>query len=228
MTMQRKIYQGVPVIMDDPRVDPTRMAKAWVKDGMREIRASMLSMASANQPGEKGWYVLQIASGREKSVENVLREKNVLAYLPLVPGGTAIIRGRKVQRLDRPALPGYLMVSVAPSPAAFAGLARVRGVDGMLGGAEHPHRVSDEIMSRFKIKIGDLAEMAAHAREFKKGDWVEFEEGPFTGLKGHIVRVQKMVLIRGEKPVAIKGEVDVEIAGRLTRVFTPLALLAKV
>lgn len=228
MTMQRKIYQGVPVIINDERIDPARMAKAWVKDEMRTIRVNMLTMASANQPGEKGWFVLQVVSGRENAVENHLRESGVMAYLPLVSGGVRIVRGRKIKVADRPALPGYVIVNVVPTPAAFAGLVSVRHVEDVLGGAHRPHRVSDETMSRFKIMLGDWAEATARASEFAKGDWVEFDEGPFAGFKGHIVKLRKMVLVRGEKPVAVEGVVEVEIGGNLTRVSTPLALLVKV
>ncbi|TCN30321.1 transcription termination/antitermination protein NusG [Sinorhizobium americanum] len=227
MTMQRKIYRGTPVIINDERIDPARMARAWVKDEMREIRANMLSMASANQPGEKGWFVLQVVSGREKAVENLLREKGVMSYLPLVQGGVKMVRGHKVRSPERPAFAGYVMVSVVPSAAAFAGLVSVRNVEDILGGAQKPHRVSDETMSRFKIMLGDWAEATARAKDFNKGDWVEFDEGPFAGFKGHIVKLRKMVLIRGEKPVAVEGVVEVDIGGRVSSVTTPLALLVK-
>ncbi|MDK1386355.1 transcription termination/antitermination NusG family protein [Sinorhizobium sp. 8-89] len=194
---------------------------------MRTINANMLSMASANQPGQKGWYVLQVVVGREKGVENALREKNIVAYLPLILGGKKLVRRRIVQCADRPALPGYVMVSIAPSPAAFAGLARVRHVEGIVGGTETPHCVNDEDMSRFKAKLGEMEESAALAKEFRKDDWATFDEGPFAGLRGCLVKVRKMVLIRGEKPVPVEGVVKFEIAGKAVFVPTPLALLVK-
>lgn len=228
MIMQRRIYQGVPVIIDDARIDPVRLAKAWAKDEWRTIRANMLSMASANQPGEKGWYVLQTFAGCEKSVERTLADKGVMAYLPLVPGGKRVVRGRAIQCADKPAMAGYVMVSVVPSAAAFAGLARVRNVECIVGGAEAPHRVSDETMRRFKIMLGEWSEAEAHARDFAVKDWVRFEEGPFTGFSGRVTKIRKMVPVRGMKPIAVEGLVEVETKGKVTTINTPLAFLAKV
>ncbi|OMQ44939.1 transcription termination/antitermination NusG family protein [Ensifer sp. 1H6] len=227
MIMQRRVYEGVPVIIDDARVDPARMAKAWAKDEWRTIRASMLSMASANQLGEKGWYVLQTFAGCEKGVERALAEKGVMAYLPLVPGGKRVVRGRAIQCADKPAMAGYVMVCVVPSAAAFAGLVRVRNVECIVGGAEAPHRVSDETMRRFKIMLGEFSEAEAHAQEFAVKDWVRFEEGPFTGFSGRITKIRKMVPVRGMKPIAVEGRVDVEIGGKVTSITTPLAFLGK-
>jgi len=227
MIMQRRIYQGVPVIIDDERIDPVRMAKAWARDEWRTIRANMLSMASANQEGEKGWFVLQTFSGCEKGVEKHLAEQGVMAYLPLISGGKKVVRGRVIQCADRPAMPGYVMVSVVPSAAAFAGLARVRNVEGIIGGAERPLRVGEETMRRFKILLGEWTETQAHAQAFSVKDWVLFEEGPFAGYRGRITKIRKMVPVRGMKPIAVEGRVEVEIGGKVTSISTPLAFLVK-
>lgn len=227
MIMQRRIYQGVPVIIDDPRIDPARMAKAWAKDGFRSIRANMLTMAGANQPGEKGWFVLQAFAGCEKGVEKTLSEKGVMTYLPLIPGGKRIVRGRSVQCADRPALPGYVMVSVVPSAAAFAGLVSVRNVERIVGGAERPLRVSEKTLSRFKLLLGELNETQEHAQAFAVKDWVRFSEGPFEGYRGRILKIRKMVPVRGMKPIAVEGRVEVEISGKVTTINTPLAFLVK-
>ncbi|MEJ6845108.1 transcription termination/antitermination NusG family protein [Sinorhizobium fredii] len=218
MTMQRRIYQGTPIGFEIERF----------ADRMRTINANMLSMASANQPGEKGWFVLQVVAGREKAVENTLKEKGVFAYLPLIRGGKKVLRGRVVPCSDRPALPGYVMVSVVPSPAAFAGLSRAQSVEGILGGAERPHRVPDETMNRFKALLGEWIEADAEREVFSKGDWVQFDEGPFAGFKGYLTKIRKLVPVRGMKPIGIEGVVMLEVGGKQMPVTAPLALLAKI
>jgi transcriptional antiterminator NusG len=211
------------------KVDQLRMEQELARcASLRSISASMLSMAGANQPGQRVWFVLQTFANREKAVENTLRAAGVLAYLPLLPGGKKVLRGRVVNCVERPALPGYVMVSVVPSPAAFAGLLRVKFVDSIVGGAETPHRIRDETMNRFKVLLGEWSDVEAHAVTFAKGDWVRFDEGPFVGYSGHISRIRKMVLMRGMKPVGVEGVVEVDINGKRSSITTPLALLVKV
>ncbi|MBD9372101.1 transcription termination/antitermination NusG family protein [Rhizobium sp. ARZ01] len=187
----------------------------------------MLSMAGANQSGERVWFVLQTFANKEKAVENTLRAAGVLAYLPFIPGGKKVRRGRVAHCADRPALPGYIMVSFVPSPAAIAGLLRVKFVDDFVGGAEKPHRIRDETMNRFKVLLGEWSDVKAHAEAFAAGDWVRFDEGPFVGYSGHISRIRKMVLVRGMRPVGVEGVVEVEINGKRSSITTPLALLVK-
>ena len=194
---------------------------------LRSIRARMLDLASANQDGERHWYVLETFASCERAVEKRLSDENVRAYLPMIDGGKAVIRHRVVQRLPRPALPGYLLVSLVPSPAAFAALINIKQVVGCVGGIEQPHRVSDEDVNRFKIKLGEYDANSAHSEKFAKGDWVRFEEGPFIGYSGRITRVRKMVVIRGDKPIGVEAIVEVRFGDQEKTILTPLALLEK-
>lgn len=195
---------------------------------LRDMKATMLLMAGANQPGEAEWFVLQTENRREKTVHNLLSDKNILCYLPLVEGGKAVRRHRVVTLLDRPALPGYLMVSIVPSIAAFCGLRWVDGVVGIVGGVEKPHRVSEKDLNRFKIALGSWDANAAHAETFSVNDWVRFDEGPFVGFSGRIVKLRKAVLMRGLKPVAVEGMVQITVNDQTHTISSPLALLQKI
>jgi transcriptional antiterminator NusG len=221
MNMQHKI------VMAD-RFDMDRAIPALAKAAdLRRIKATMLSMASANQPGEASWYVLQTRERREKSVEERLGEEKISCFLPLVEGGKAVIRRRVVHLSPRPAMPGYILVHVVPSAAAFCGLRRIDGVAGIVGGMHSPHRISDDDINRFKIILGSWDATAEHAERFHVGDWVRFDEGPFIGFKGRITKIRKAVPMRGMQKIAMSGMVDFEVGGQHHSIESPLALLMK-
>ncbi|WP_245278344.1 transcription termination/antitermination NusG family protein [Ensifer aridi] len=219
--MQRRIYQGVPVIIDDPRIDPARMAKAWAKDGLRSIRANMLSMAAANQPGQKSWFVLQTLTGREKAVENVLEQAGVEALVPTRKAPDVRRRGRIIEGQERPIMRGYVMVHAVLSPASLAGLRRVEHVIGIVGGAERPWCADDKSVKMIKALAGKAkAANKAQALPFEPGEKVAFKEGPFYLLEGVVVAVD------GER---LEAEIEVMIlGGHVPFKNVPLEILEKV
>ncbi|QRM36962.1 antitermination protein [Rhizobium rhizogenes] len=221
MTMHRTITMGND--FDMARLMPVLEKQA----NLRAIRARMLDLAGANQIGDRRWYVLETFASCERAVEKRLSDENVHAYLPMIDGGKAVVRHRLIQRAARPALPGYLLVSLVPSPAAFAALSNVKQVVGFVGGAEKPHHVSDEDVNRFKIKLGEYDASSVHSEKFAKGDWVRFDEGPFIGYSGRIARIRKMVVMRDMKPIGVEAIVEVRFGDQEKTILTPLALLEK-
>ncbi|NTG20019.1 antitermination protein [Agrobacterium rhizogenes] len=221
MTMHRTITMGND--FDMARLMPVLEKQA----NLRAMRARMLDMASANQDGDRRWYVLETFASCERAVEKRLADGNVRAYLPMIDGGKMVVRHRVMERGPRPALPGYLLVSVVPSPAAFAALSNIKQVVGFVGGAEKPHHVSDEDVNRFKIKLGEHDASSVHSEKFAKGDWVRFDEGPFIGYSGRIVKIRTMAVIRGMKKIGVEAIVEVRFGDQLKAIDTPLALLEK-
>ncbi|WP_085025280.1 transcription termination/antitermination protein NusG [Ensifer aridi] len=221
MIMQRRIYQGIPVVIDDPRIDPARMAKAWAKDGLRSIRANMLTMAAANQPGKKCWIVLQTLTGREMAVESSLSAASVEALVPTRKAPDIRRRGRIIEGQERPIMRGYVMVHVVRSAAAFAGLRRVEHVLGIVGGADSPWCVDEESVSRVKDLAGKAEEEPkAPENPFSIGEMVSFIEGPFYRCKGVITKFSD-----DEREATL----EVSLCGRMVPVYNvPLAIVEKV
>ncbi|WP_167371539.1 transcription termination/antitermination protein NusG [Rhizobium tibeticum] len=210
------------------KVDMDRLMPALERSAnLRRIKSTMLSMASANQPGIREWFVLHTMTGGEKTVESALKAQHVHTYLPTVEGGKMVIRHRVVNRGSRPALPGYILVSVVPSSAAFSGLRCVDGVIGLVGGSEKPHKINDADVIRFKALLGQLEGSSVHSEKFAKGDMVRFEEGPFIGYSGRIAKIRKLSLRRGEAPVGVEAIVELRLADVEHSITTPLALLEK-
>ena len=104
---------------------------------------------------------------------------------------------------------------------------RLKGIEGVVGGAETPHRIQDEEINRFKVKLGEWDDVKAHAETFHVGDWVRFDEGPFIGFQGVIRHIRKMVILRGMKPVGVEGLVAIEVGDQKHEIRCPLALLVK-
>ena len=221
MTMQRKITMG-------DKVDLNRLLPKLERAvELRRIKATMISMAAANRDGDARWYVLQTRERSEKAVEERLTKENVRSYLPLVEGGKAVVRHRVVKLADRPAMPGYVLVRIVPSAAAFCGLAKIDGVFGLVGGLLAPRWITDNDVSRFKRILGEYDPSAAHSIRFAKGDWVRFEEGPFIGFDGHIRKLHSAVPVRGMPKIQIAATVEVIVDGTSHTVKSPLAFLEK-
>ncbi|KQY71340.1 hypothetical protein ASD52_06560 [Ensifer sp. Root142] len=220
MIMQRKVYQGVPVIMNDPRIDPVRMAKAWAKDGMRSIRANMLTMAAANQPGNASWFVIQTVTGREKLVEKELQDAGVDALLPMRKGKRVLKRGRMRDIPELPAMPGYVLVHCVYSAAAMAGLRHVDHVLWVVGKPEKPYRVPVQEVDAFKEK----AEAGQYDHRditvtFSKGENVRISDGPFASFPGVVTSVDE------KQPYRIT--VEASIFGRATPIELDIAQIEK-
>lgn len=220
--------QDIKIYAADKAYDDTRIHSAWMRAvSTKKIKASMLDMANANQPGKKEWFVIETKPNREKTVEKFLSDAGVHVYLPLEATGKSVQRGKVIPSYDRPMFPGYLLANLVHSPAAICGLCRVDGIAGMVGGMITPHRVSNKEMTRFKVFAGEYDSTKAHAGTFSRGDWVRFEEGPFVGIKGRIVKLRKVTLIDGMEKVALTGMVVIDVNGLSHTINTPLAFLEK-
>ena len=228
MMHNTKIY-AVEKTFDPTKYDADRCDPIWERAvAKRQLRVNMLSMASANQPGQKGWFVLQVKPNCDKVVEKFLSDANVSVFMPVVSGGKKLVRRRLVELAERPVLPGYLMVSVVPGPAAFTGIVAVRHAVGFVGGNEIPHRVSDDDVRRFNTLLIQKDDPALVDDAFFVKDRVRFSEGPFIGFEGEIVKIRRAVVLRGQRPMAIEGVVSLVVRGVSHSIKTPLAFLEKV
>jgi len=205
--------------------DLTRFASLFdqVRDRKR-IKATMLSMATENQPGKREWFVLETKHRQEKVVEEALHKAGVKVFLPLENVGQQVVRGKVVADVMRPLLPGYVMVNIVYSPAAVCGICRVDGVAGFVGGMISPHRVSEQEILRFKAF--DDAPDRDHCKQFGRGDAVRFTFGPFAKLAGIICKMRKGRSFGGER-MATGAVVKLELFGKVHLVDAPLALLEK-
>jgi transcription termination/antitermination protein NusG len=177
----------------------------------------------------KGWYVIQVYTGYEKSVYKGLMAKqhnDVLQDVLLdvrVPEEeyNAEKRGKKVV-LKRKIYPGYVLAELdvpeddgddAKWNAIYAEIKAINGVGIFLssgGGNKRPSPLSfDEVKSIFE-KTGDIkTDVSKLESGYEVGEKVKIAEGPFKDFEGEVES------INNERNSLV---VRVEIFGRLTPV----------
>jgi transcriptional antiterminator NusG len=223
MTMQRRITMG-------DKFDLERALPALAKAAdLRRIKATMLSMASANQPGTKGWYCLHVRPNTETTVEKQLIEAEIEALVLRDEGEEVVRRGRKYFRPPVAWMPGYVMVRCVPSAAAFVALRYQEGVLDIVGGMENPWQIRDRYLIEFQDiinqrvadeKAAAVAEEARKAHPFKVGDAAMITSGPFAGFECVVGLERKGRISR--------REVSTTVFGRVFNVTLPLASLERV
>lgn len=136
------------------------------------------------------WYVLLVEPRREQAVADALDVHALRSYLPKYTHRRARIHGRHRKDVQRPLLPGYLLVGldVRFVEPRFHGWAVVRGADhvrGVLGGSEgYPLRVP----WRQVEAIREAADMGLFDVEIRlsAGDLVAILDGPFATFVGSV------------------------------------------
>lgn len=184
MMMQHKRFVGEPVALK---------SRERFSDRMRRIAARNLKEASmdvaAKNPESARWYCLQVAKGREFSVQDDLKGAGVEVFLPTERVGI-VSRGVKIER-DEPIFPCYVLVRCVASASAFSGLAGQRYVQCIVGGRNGtPHAVSDRIINSFKSLIEAGVPRTTTDKSFCQGDQAEIVAGPFGGFSCTLLAVK--------------------------------------
>lgn len=164
----------------------------------------------------KRWYVVQVYAGYEDaaraSIMKSVEERGMQEQFGeiLVPSAKAQgVFGMVVDEKDRQLFPGYILVSLEPSPEAFRLVQTASRVVRFLGGRE-PVALSVREVDRVLAQIrGEVAVAKEQHRVFEVDSEVEIAGGPFAGFSGIVKDVRNDT----EKLVVM-----VSILGRMTPV----------
>lgn len=203
-------------------VDLTRChAAADRAIGLSRRGQALLAAAGMDVPARR-WFVATVAAGMDKEVAQSLAFAGVECWLPHVAYKLPRRRGRDSSRpvVERLALPGYVFVRVAAAVEAWAGVASIKGVAGLLGSAGgRPIAVADEAVALFRAYLADDPEaIATVTNALQAGDAVSVRRGPFRSITGRVDEVDD------ERGRAI---VEILLFGRVTPVDLDLVHLAK-
>ena len=184
MMMQHKRFVGEPVALK---------SRERFSDRMRRIAARNLKEASmdvaAKNPESARWYCLQVAKGREFSVQDDLKGAGVEVFLP-TERVTSVVRGSKIER-DHAMFPEYIFVRCIGTDAALSGLARQRHVHCVIGGrGGNAYSISDETINSFKRFIVSGGARVSTDKSWKQGDEGEIVTGPFAGFSCRLLAVK--------------------------------------
>jgi transcriptional antiterminator NusG len=216
----------ITMMHDGKEVDVTRGMEKFARD-MREMGEEEANRYAAcidrvyEKLSEARWYCLQIKKDCETSVENALRLSRIEAFMPrelLVE----VRRGRRVER-SIPYFPGYMLVRIVPSAAAFHALKSHEDVVDIVGGhtgSYHVVRDADvDVFRRFCEQTE--APRIEVDKTIKDGDRADIIDGPFAGF---------MCIITSVKWCRqAKASVRIDVQGKAFDLASiPLAFLKKV
>ena len=164
----------------------------------------------------KRWYIVHAYSNFEKKVAEAIKERVETAGLQdqfdevLVPMEEIIEmrRGRKVPA-ERKFFPGYVLVKMNMTDAAYHLIKSTPKVTGFLGTDNRPIPISDDEAERILHQVQEGVERPRPSVTFEIGEQVKVADGPFASFNGMVEEVD-------EERARLK--VAVSIFGRATPV----------
>ncbi|MDR0968122.1 MAG: transcription termination/antitermination protein NusG [Holosporaceae bacterium] len=172
------------------------------------------------------WYVVNVYSGSERSVEKQIREQATRKELDsmfgeiLIPTEeiVEIKKGEKVKG-ERKFFPGYILVQMTLTDETWHLVRSIPRVSGFLGARGKPAPISTAEVQRIIKKTEDSVNNSQRAVEYEIGDAVTVCDGPFASFQGTIDEVDR------EKE---RVKVAVSIFGRPTNVDLSFLQIEKI
>lgn len=200
-------------------LDEARLTLSDKQAGLSRKSMALLAAAGMDAPCRR-WFVLIVSPGCDRIIGDALGDAGVECWVPVV----RIIPPRRGGRgsEERPvyeklAFPGYVFVRVAATSPAWGAIRAIRGVAGIIGGAQHPHAVADEIVEGLRVFLAGAAASSILANAVKVGDAVQIITGVFKTFPG----VVKKIDTRG------RALIDVLVSGRSWPVELDLERITK-
>ncbi|MEQ1615634.1 MAG: transcription termination/antitermination protein NusG [Hyphomicrobiaceae bacterium] len=175
----------------------------------------------------KRWYIVHAYTNFERKVADAIKERAKQANLDqlfeeiVVPTEDVVEvrRGRKVQA-ERKFLPGYVLVKMQMTDAAFLLIKNTPKVTGFLGSDNKATPISDDEAMRMMHHVKDsVVRPGRPLVTFEIGEVVKVADGPFASFSGKVEEVD-------EERTRLK--VAVSIFGRETPVELEFAQVEKV
>ena len=146
----------------------------------------------------KRWYIVHAYTNFEGKVAASIRERAKQAGLDqlfdeiVVPKEDVVElrRGRKIQT-ERKFLPGYVLVKMEMTDAAFLMIKNTPKVTGFLGAENKAMPISDEEAMRILRQVTEGVERPKPTVTFEVGEQVKVAEGPFASFQGHVEEVDE-------------------------------------
>ncbi|MGL4396843.1 MAG: transcription termination/antitermination protein NusG [Hyphomicrobium sp.] len=176
-------------------------------------------------PGTR-WYIVHAYTNFERKVADAIRERAKAGGLDglfediVVPTEEVVEvkRGRKIQA-ERKFLPGYVLVKMKMTDAAFVMIKNTPKVTGFLGADNKPMPISEDEAMRILHQVKEGIERPKSTITFEIGENVKVADGPFASFMGVVEEVD-------EERTRLK--VAVSIFGRPTPVELEFGQVEKV
>ena len=144
----------------------------------------------------KRWYIVHAYTNFERKVADSIRERAKTAGLDhlfeevMVPTEDVIEvkRGRKIHT-ERKFLPGYVLVKMDMTDAAFVLIKNTPKVTGFLGSDNKPMPIPEGEALRILNQVKDGVERPAPSIIYEIGEQVKVVDGPFASFQGEVEEV---------------------------------------
>ena len=122
------------------------------------------------------WYALQYKPAQGDRALQHLQNQDITCFYPKITV-EKIKAGKRNKKLE-PLFPGYLFVNLEQSDPVWAKLRSTRGVLRIVGFANKPAAIGDDVVQHIKDSLDFVAEQGG----IKPGQAVQLHEGPFEGI----------------------------------------------
>ena len=144
------------------------------------------------------WYIVHAYTNFERKVADAIRERAKAGGLDhlfediVVPTEDVIEvkRGRKIHA-ERKFLPGYVLVKMKMTDAAFVLIKNTPKVTGFLGADNKPMPISEDEAMRILHQVKEGVERPKPTITFEIGENVKVADGPFASFTGVVEEVDE-------------------------------------
>lgn len=144
------------------------------------------------------WYVVHTFSGFENRVKETLRQRVEAlglqdSFHEIVVPTEAVTEIREDKRVDtRPKFfPGYILVKMAMSDAAWAAVKNTPKVTGFIGTGKKPTPLTQEEAQTILTPLNPRGGPPPQAVRYEIGEPVGIVDGPFAGFAGKVEQVDE-------------------------------------
>ncbi len=145
------------------------------------------------------WYVVNVYSGFEKKVAQLINEqaeKHSLTEMfeqVLVPSEEVveIRKGNKKVNAEKNFFPGYVLVKMVLNDRTWHLVRDIPRVSSFLGTKGKPSPIGETEVKRIMQQVQDSIEKPKHNVVYEVGEQVRVSDGPFTSFSGFVEEVDQ-------------------------------------
>jgi transcriptional antiterminator NusG len=156
------------------------------------------AQATEEKHADAHWYALQVYSGHENKVRNLLEKRigenpnpNVIVLQVLVPTQEVMeIKQGKKTRVTKNLYPGYILVEALMNDETQYFINSINGIIKFLGAGSTPTPLREREVNKILGRIDEVKEPVEDLMiPFDVGDSVDVTEGPFSDFSGTVEEV---------------------------------------
>jgi transcription termination/antitermination protein NusG len=150
----------------------------------------------ADRDSEFRWYIVHTYSGFEERVKEALRQRADALGMAAdfgeirIPTETVVeLKGGKKRETQRKFFPGYILVQMKMSDAAWHVVRNTPKVTGFVGTGKKPTPLSQDEVDQILEQVVSAKEKPKPKYVFEKGEPVKIVDGPFSNFSGVVEEI---------------------------------------